>query len=84
MTTKQNIERVVKELMEYGQFLGTNNGHQYYMFDDGSSNHYYDVTYVNQVPVRVDKLDVMLERNTILEYNIEDMKCYDDIQFGGF
>lgn len=78
------VRKAVDELRKYGKYLGNHGSHQYFSFYDGEKNHYYDVDYLGSEPIKIDKLNVMFSRESVIDCNIPDTSYVDDVQFGGF
>lgn len=84
MPKYSSIKKVVAELEKYGNFLGSDGTHRYFAFYDGNKNHYYDVDYLGTEPITIDKINVMLTREPIIDYKIPNTNYAENIQFGGF
>lgn len=84
MATQASIKKAIDELRTYGNYLGNQGSKQYFSFNDGDKNHYYEVTYAGTEPIKIDKLNVTFYREVVMDCDTLGMDYAKDIQFGGF
>ena len=86
-TNHRSLITVEKELKQYGEFLFKENNHCYYLFDDGTISHFYDIHYIQDRPDIITKLDSMPCRFNsikITPLRTSTSDPFKDLQFGGF